>query len=527
MATPDNYNPGRENVMPTAAPNIVTERARMDPQGNVDALLSALGSESTQNELARFNQQHEAKKLEEQKGKFEWYVEQFSKDHAGGAVSQAQIKERFPETVPVISSRIAEAIGQKEGRKLMEGVISEIASNDTLRLDTNARAAFIAQKRAELTANVGAGNEFFGAGLVQSIDRTLQQHEVNWQTETAGYHQKVQAEQFTGEVANALNSGNPKALLDLDAKFGVSSSLNNLERKKLVVDTAIDLAFTNDDPKLLQAVPQKFLSADSKAQLDKARVQLTDRRMVDFRNAQYLKEVQRTESERVGKTEIIQQVAATGTVDPAKYRNDPVLYQFAVQAKEIPRLDESRSVGNAQSIRNHILTQSTADDPPSVQALTDQIVANPNLNPKERQALIAELPKLVEGRNLMADDFVRQPISDRLNPRLQALEQSTNSAIQALLTGRNLRSEVMKGYDGDIRRSFMADFEETGKWPTGHRKLELIDKAVERAEKRLEEATRIGSAAPSGGAAATPRPAPRPAPAAAPTTLPKGVTKLD
>lgn len=511
-----------------ATPNIVTERARMDPQGNVNALLSALGSESTQNELARFNHQIDAKKLEEQKGKFEWYVEQFSKDHAGGAVSQAQVKARFPETVPVISSRIAEALGQKAGKEQMQSVIEEISNDDALRLDTTARAAFLAKKRAELTANVGSGNEFYGAGVVQAIDKATAQHEINWQTETASFHQKVQAEQFSGEVVSILNSGNPNALLDLDAKFAKSSSLNNLERNKIVVNSAIDLAFVNDDHRVLKSVPARFLNVDTKAHLEKAAVQLTERRMTDFRNAQYLKDVQRTEGLRAAKTDMVSRVANGELIDPANYRGDAEAFQFALQMREAPRLDESLSTANAQSIRNVILTDSTTGEGSmTVAGYTDQLVSNKNLNPKERQKLIEELPKLIEGRNLMRDDMVRQPVSDRLAPRLTALESSTNSAVQTLLTGRNLRSEVMRGYDNDIRNSFNAEYEETGKWPTGHRKLDLIDKAVDRAEKRLEEATKIGSARPAASPAA-PTAAPKPAPAASTSrALPKGVTKID
>lgn len=524
MATQDNYNPGREQVQATATPNIVTERARMDPQANVNALLTALGSEGTQRELANFNQQYEARKLEEQKAKFDWYVEQFRQDHQGGAVSQAQVKERFPETVPVISSRIAEALGQRAGKDQMQSIVEQIANDDSLRLDSTKRAAFLAQKRAEMTANVGTGNEFYGAGLVQGIDKTIAQHEINWQTETAQYHGKVQAEQFSGEVVTALNSEKPEdALLALDAKFKTSSSLNDLERNKIVVASAIDLAFTSDDPKVLQKIPQRFLNVDSKAALIKAQVQLTDRRMTDFRNGQYLKEVKRTEDQRAAKVGIVGKVAAGEDVDPAAYRSDPETFQFALSMREVSRVDESTSTARMQALRNEILTQNTAGPGGSLADYTDKIVANRELNPTDRKKLLDELPKLIEGRNLMADDLVRQPVTDRLNPRLQALEQSTNSAIQSLLTGRNLRSEVMKGYDLDIRRSFQAEFEETGKWPTGHRKLELVDKAVERAEKRLEEATKIGSGTPASAAPRAPAPAPK---ASAPRQLPKGVTKL-
>lgn len=512
------FDPGREQVRVTATPNMQTERAAaFDPNGGsgVDQLLKALGSDSTQQAISEFNAAHERKKLEAQQGKFDWYVEQFAKDHAGGAVSQAQVKGRFPETVPVIASRIAEAIGQQDGRKRWQSVIDEIAQDDSLRLDTAKRSQFLAAKRAEITADVGTDNEFYGSGLVSSMDKLTRQYEATWQSETAAYHQKVQTEQFSGEVVDGLNSSDPKgALLALDEKWAKSSSLNPLERNKAVVASAIDLAFVNDDHKVLDAVPPRFLNVDSKAAIERAKVQLTDRRFTEFRRAQELQTIQRSENLRKSKVSILADVAAGKDINPAAYRSDPEAFQFALTMREVPRVDESTSVGNAQSIRNYILTSASMGDGETVQELTDKIVGNPKLNPKERQALIAELPKLVEGRQLMGDDMVRQPISDRLAPRLQALETSTNSVIQSLLTGRNLRSEVMKGYEGDIRNSFLAEYEETGVWPKGRRKLELIDAAVERAEKRLEDATKIGGKAE----ASTPKPA---------TALPKGVTKLN
>jgi len=42
----------------------------------------------------------------------------------------------------------------------------------------------------------------------------------------------------------------------------------------------------------------------------------------------------------------------------------------------------------------------------------------------------------------------------------------------------------MKQDTSEIRRPFRAEFEDTGKWPRGHRKEGLIDKAVEDAEER-------------------------------------------
>ncbi|CAN5331257.1 hypothetical protein BH09PSE5_BH09PSE5_06880 [soil metagenome] len=522
----DTYNPGREQVQITAQPNLRTEQVRNDPNGDVNSLLQALGSDSTQNELARFAKQREAGQLQEQSLKTDWYIQQFTKDNGSGAVSQAQIKGRFPETVPIIAARIAEGIGQQQGKARWADVTAAIANDDSLRLDSGKRKAFLDQKRAEILAEVGTGNDFFGAGLVKSIDAQISQQEYNWNSETAAYHQKVQAEQFSSEIVTAINTGGDigSALLNLDSRFGKSSSLNPLERNKIAVDTTIDLAFTNDDPKVFDALPQRFLNADTKAALEKAKVQLTDRRFSDYKMARTLREDRRQDDERSAKTNIVAAHARGEPINPADYRNDPTLYAFALAQREAGRLPESESAGNTQSIRNLILTDQTVGSENTIQSLTDKIVGNQNLNPKDRQKLIEELPKLIEGRNLMRDESVRGPIQDRLAPRMSALETSMNGAMTSFSEGRNLRAEVMKGYSNDINRSFQAYLEDTGNWPTGQAKLDLIDRATDRAERVIEEFTRMGGKATDSRAA---KPATPSATKPAAIALPRGVTKLN
>jgi hypothetical protein len=558
---PDSYSPGREQVQVTAAPIIQSEKARFDPEGSANKLLEALGTTGTQQELARFNQQYEENKLREQTAKIGWYTEQFQKDHEGGAVSQAQIKARFPETVPIIAARIAENIGAVEGQKRWQGVVDDINADDNLRLDTNARNAFIAQKRAEIVSQIQPGNDFYGNGVVSSIDKLIAQHAINWETQTAQYHEAVQGEAFSKEVVNALNGGQDPgaALLALDANWSKSSSLNNLERNKLVVKTAIDTAFTNDDPKVFQMVPSQFLNADSKAALEKARVQLVDRRMSDWRNAQALKTAKREEDTRAAKTQIVNDVADGKPVDPAMYRNDPDQFQFAIAMREVPRIDESTSVANMQSFRNQILNSATdmRGTAPSLQNLTDAVLHHPTMNPKEKKQLLEDLPKLIDGRTIMSDEAVREPLTSILNPALQQLQASTSQDI-ASISGRSLRGEATQAYMLDVKRGMQAYFEDHGDWPVGQAKRTIIDGAVDRASKLIEKMTSINyvkeisdqqkaqkAAAPAATAQAAidaavaaatkgKTAAPSPVPGSAPqgmipgtnTPLPKGVTLI-
>jgi hypothetical protein len=387
----DAYNPGREAVQVTAAPNLMTKQARVDP---TDALIEALGSDQTQKALAGFEAKAKDDQLREQQVKFDWYVEQFQKDHAGGAVSQAQIKARFPETVPVIAARVAEAIGQREGKKAFEGVVQEIAGNDSLRLDSTARAKFLAEKRAEITANVGAGNDFYGAGMVGAIDKLTSQYEMNWASETAAYHQKVQGEQYTSDVVLALSGPNAHAsLLALDEKYSKSSSLNNIERNKLVVGAAVDHALAGRDVTMLDNIPARFLNADSKAAIAKTRAQVHDLRMGDIRDKVFLEGVKRDEDMRAGRKSIIEAAASGKPVDPAMFAHDPDLYAYATQAREMPANTDAHSAARVQEYETLIWTDATRGTSRSMKDYTDAIMAHPGINAKDKAPLIGRLEK--------------------------------------------------------------------------------------------------------------------------------------
>lgn len=518
----DPFNPGVESVAQTASPNIQTVQARNDPNGSVNSLLTALGSESTQRELANFNAKRDMEKQQEQAIKLESYTQQFMQDHGGGAVSQAQIKGKFPELVPVIAARVAESIGKRQGEQDFAKIIDQVNADDSLRLDTAKRNAFLAKARTELFGSIQQGNEFYSAGVVSAMDKQVAQQELKWQGQTAQYHELVQKEALSKEVTDAFNGGDPKAALEgIDANWGKSSSLNPLERNKIVVASAIDTAFANDDAKVLSSVPTRFLNADSKAALEKAKVQLTDRRMTDFRNVQYLQEVQRTEGERKGKVDIITAHADGAPADPAQYRDNPSLYAFALSQREAGRVPEAQSAGATQMFETKVWTDAASGAGKPMKDYIDEIVADRSINPADKKGLISRMEKLMEGTQVMKDDLVRQTFTDRIGPSIHAMEQSPAFGILTR-AGRNLRSEVVKSFDTDLRRAWQAEFEETGAYPKGHRKQELVDKATDAAEARIvkamdtRNAVAEAKAAKSGAAPAAPAATPTAAKALSP-----------
>jgi len=495
------YDPRAEALQTTAQPNVQTEQAGYDPRSSkAFQLAEALGK--AQPILDQFNQDYERKKLQEQLMKVDAYKEKFNQDYQGGAVTAAQVKERFPDTVPVVAARVAESIGLDHGKKQINSVIDEINQNDTLRLDPKARADFIAKKRAEIVGTIGKDNEFFASGVVKGIDQELRGWENGWQRDTATYHTKMQSEAFTAEVGQALASGGDLTLID--KKWGVSSSLNNQERKKLVVDTVIAKAYATDDPSLLAKVPTMFLNDEYKKQLKQAELQIQQIRIGKVRDAKFLESTQREEATRGAKVDIIGKLAKGELIDPAAYRGDPEAFNYAMQIKDAGRLPDTQSVANATKVRTAILNGSTVGTMNQNQVI-DQVMANPAINPKEKQKLIEDVPKLMEGMLLLKDEGVQTAMSTRIDARLKVLEGSTNAKIQSLITGGNLRAQAMQVFENGLQSSFVAYFEDNKQWPTGKAKQDIIRAETEKAERLIEELTRMGTtAAPTGPAQARP-----------------------
>ena len=488
------YDPGTEVLRPTITPN----REMIRPQ-SVESRLSqdkaylladALGSATVA--LQKWNAEQEQRKTEEQARKIPAYIEQFRKDWEGGAVTQAQVREKIPETVPVIAARVAEGLGSQEGEKAIRELMGRVMEDDSLKLDTEARTKFIQEQRDILWNNIqGQNNEFYSSGFLKSFDAMRDQYENQFLQQTAQYHNKVQEETFSKDVEKIfLNGGD---LTQLDDLYNRSSSLDNVTRKNIVVNTVTNSAFYYDDPTMLDKIPTKFLNAELKAKIESSKKQIEAYRMQKFQNAKTLEAYNRSEGLRKAKVGMIDTVVGGGTIDPAKYKDDPEAFEFAMNVNNAKRLPEATSAANAQKIRNEILTNSTIGGTASVPEFIDQILQNQYLNSDDKKKLIDEVPKLVEGNIAMRDPMVETYVNSRIDPRLKTLEQSTNSQIQTLLAGRNLRSEVMRSFDNGLRIAFEAEYRDTGKWPTGKRKLEIIDLEVDKAERQLEKLTSINS----------------------------------
>jgi hypothetical protein len=441
--------------------------------------------------------------------KVEAYKEQFQRDRQSGAVTDAQIKKVLPEVVPVVAARVAESVGLDFGRKQANTLIDEINGNDSLRLDSKARADFIAKKRAEIVGNIGKDDEFYKSGVIKGIDQELRGVENGWQRQTADYHQLKQGEAFANEVSQALSGGGD--LTAIDKNWGQSSSLNNQERKKIVVDTTIQRAYATDDPSLLAKVPTVFLNDEYKRQLKQAELQIQQIRIGKVRDAKFIEGVQREDATRSAKSSIVATLAQGGQVNPAQYRNDPEAFNYAMQMKDQAIVPEAQSVANATRARTAILNGATVGTLNQNQ-LIDQILANPAMAPKDKQKLIEDVPKLMEGMLIMKDDSVTSAMSNRLDPVIKAIETGPFAKLFQV-QGINVRGQALSMFQSNLQQSMVAWFEDPkfgqGKqWPTGLEKQRIINEAIQSTEtnimKMTEMYTKQGGVAPAAGGAPTP-----------------------
>jgi hypothetical protein len=495
-----NYEGSSEGLRTTAAPRVTGVTARFDPRSSsAFQLAEALGAVGPL--VSDITDKVYKQTEREQLLKVDSYKARFLQDFEGGAVTQAQLKEVFPELVPLVRARVMESIGKEQGKQHVQGLIEEINMDDSIRLDSTRRTEFLKQRRSEILQNIGEGDDFALAGIVSGIDAELNQWENSWQRETAKYHEQVQSNAFSEEVVNALRSGTD--LEAVDAKWKASSSLNNLERNQLVVKAAINEAFATNSTAVLSKIPERFLNAETKADLETAKRRVQEVRLSKLREAEYYRELARKQEMRESKLQILNDRANNRPIRPEMYLNDPDTYLFALQSQNTAIVPTAMSAASAAKVRNSIMDFSTTVgmDPDQV---IDAVANNPEINPEDKAKLIGEIPQLLEGRMVLNDPMVKNAFSNQLNARLDILEKSVPSLLAATTEGRSLRADAQRSFELELRNRFMAYREDNGSWPTGRAKQEIVDEATEKAGRFVENSVQ---ALMSGGSRNTPPPA--------------------
>lgn len=507
------YNPGAEALQTTASPNIQAVKAQYDPRSSsAFQLAEALGK--AQPVLDKFNEDLKADQRRKEildNMKVPAFVAKAQEELGTGVIDGVQAGKVAPNTSITVNARTNDGLGAEWGRKNVQGLIDGVNADAILMQDPAKRAEFIKQKKAELLASLPKDNDFFVSGALVAIDKEINSFENGWQAKSTAYAVAVQTKDFSGKVVEALASANPdEALLKLDQTWKSSSALDNNTRNKLVVDTITQQAYGERNGALLDKIPPRFLNSETKAKITQVRAQIQELKMSDYRAVKTLESDERDAFLRSGKTDIVRRVAAGQPIDPAEFRGNPELYQFATTMREAPRLPAAQSSANLQRIRQGILSNATVAGVDS-NKLMNEALNNPLLNPADREKLVTEMPRLVEGMVAMNDEQVKSAYTTRIGASLD--EASKNPLI---VLSPTLRSRTVNLFDQQVRQGFNAFYEEKGTWPTGGFKTKIVDEAVKATEAFMASQLSVGGrgAAP----AATPAPA---APAATPSAVRK------
>lgn len=437
----------------------------------------------------------------EQMQKLRFYTEQFMRDKESGAVSATQVQEQFPELVPTVAARIAQATGEQEAKQWALDQVQEVLQNDELRLNTANRKQFLDGIRKQAFEKTG-GQDFYGTGFLDQVDRTLNEFETTWMRETAKYHQELQKNSFSDAVVNTLKSGGD--LLALDNEWKQSSSLNNVERNKIIVDSVIAQAIADSNPKMLDTVPTRFLNAESKAELAKVGQQIEAAKYSEFVRAKEIAEFQRSQSIRAGKASILQRLVSGDAVNPADYYKTPELYEYALRLNSQPTLDATYSTRNAASVRSKLLQAGTTgsfiqafetdpeflydfrqDGEVTEDRLRDHIMARSDLNPNDKQKLMDDLPQLMGGVNMLRDQEVKTYFDAYVGFDLKNLATSELGKAVFPLKGINPEGEVRRAFYDVYSLELSKYIEMENQLPRGDAKTPLLEKAREAAERRI------------------------------------------
>lgn len=476
-----------------------------------------------------------ASKEKEQEAKLPAYLEQLKRDRGTGAITAAQVGEIYPELVPTIRWRIAQALGEEAGNEAFAPIIEQINSNENLLYDTDARKAFIEQQRAELFAKIGGGNDFYDAGFVSAFDKAVATWETGWQRQTAAKHMEIMGDQWKREAVEAYIAGGPEAILKKDAEWAATGGLHHTTRNKVFLEAISELAYREDDPALLDKIPQRFLNADSKLQIAKAKAQIEEHRKAQWRFNVQMDDYIRGEEIRSMKTEALDRFFKGEEVNPADYRKHPEVADYVTSLLNRPRVNPVASQARATAIRTEILMGATFGDYTRLgvtgdlfnqEGLIDLIQQDAALNGEDATKLIAEVPKLLEGVAILRDESVRQQLGDRLRPMLDSLNQSIPGSVNKVVGGKSLYAIGMETYQQELNRRFSAYYETNGTWPRGFEKQDMIDAALERAEARvlqLADPSNMGRTLsetknPKGGSKDKPKDNPSSQPQEQPTT---------
>lgn len=459
---------------------------------------------------ANFLQQREADNEREWMARKPALMQQIREDRGNGYISAVQVGEMFPEMVPSMRWRIAEALGRDWGRTKAQEIALEIEGNERLQYDSEARAEYIEQRRQEFFKEAGGENDFWHGGAMNTFGRAMDTWDQRWMERTSNYHKQLNMSQFKDEVLDNFYAFGPQGLLDLDAEWKESGPLHHSTRNQLVVETLIEAAAEQGAPEVLDMIPDRFLNRDTKAMLQDAKSNIARAELQQMRDAVWIEETSRKREQRDMQVGWMQRVIEDPTDTPSRSElvHHPELIPFAESLSEGLMINKNQSRELSRNIRRQILMSATTGDMRHIglhselfneEALLEYVANNPRLRPEDRMSLMNEMDSLMEGITIMRDPDVMRVYDTQVAQSINNLlsDRNINERLARRgLGGGSLNAQATALYHAEAQAAVLRFMDHEGRWPNGFEKYPLLQEAV---NKTMDWVQREASGRPTPG----------------------------
>lgn len=475
------------------------------PQVNKNNTLSQLATAlkvSSQN-LMKTAVDEEKQKQRLLLAKKEVLAKRIKEDSKGKKIDAVKIKELVPEASETTSMAIAEFMGANQAKTDANNFIERLRNeepdifNNKVELDKRVLA-----ERKRLS-DMHQGADFYQSGVLQGFDSVISQNNSAWTAQRAQFQLGEAKKYMYGEVYRNLQINGAKAfekggaIDQLDNKNKRVSPLNNAEMKKQIVDATVELAINNKDTDILTKLPKKYWSGETAGRLQDTTNKINKLKLSDFTAQKTALAHKRKENLRNSKNEIMKNhlEGKTTTIPP----NDPNYFElqgYKLTIQNTALITKSNSVAAATKLESSILTNaseggtmskihSSLDNDASESDVIDHILSRTDIHPDEKTALIAKVPTLFEGANLVFSTEVNRNYDVGIKEEMAEFMKSAFAGANKAL-GIRTQSVVKNMYYNTISNQVKAYIETNNKIPKGSDFLKIMEAADVKAGQTLK-----------------------------------------
>lgn len=321
----------------------------------------------------------------------------------------------------------------------------------------------------------------------------------------------------------ALDKRGPSGnrLSGLDEIYAKTSGINPARRREIIVDSVVKYAVDSGDESILDRLEadtvnketgQSYLLESHRSKIEKARSDLADVKYRRFTQNLTLQEKAREEENRMWRNDMTTRYLKGQPIDLVKDATGPDGLVDSTKRKFLDDLENSARVSSLDSaeassnFEDALLSASTFGGSfkdlfkndivlgpivqnggsPSPDEIRDHIIRRTDINPADKEKLVAKVDTLLQGVSLMRDPDISTAYKEGVGMDVDAFIKNVQNT-PVVYKNPTLASSVQNAYMGEIKRQVKADIEDGKGVPRGNRKLEIIDKAQEKAKAKLQE----------------------------------------